>query len=91
MALKTHGPSSWLVMKSMSFKTLLMRSKAYVLIGFLGDFVCPFSEGEELWAKTSLKYGIYWSGTVSAISSQLRSAMVRCVSGQQSGVRHDPL
>ena len=59
-------------MKSMSFKTLLMRSKAYVLIGFLGDFVCPFSKGEELWAKTSLKYGIYWSGTVSAISGQMK-------------------
>ena len=33
-----------------------MRSKAHVLIGFLGDFACPFSKGEELRAKASLKY-----------------------------------
>ena len=36
-----------------SFETLRMRSKAYVLCYFLGDFVCLFSKDKKLQAETS--------------------------------------
>ena len=36
-----------------SFGTLLMRSKAYVLCYFWGDFVCLFSKDKKLQAETS--------------------------------------